>query len=96
MLLRKLTACALFLLILLLPPKTLGMAQTPDPGAYPVYNLGTSAAIFVTAFSVAGVILIVHRSILPQLGIWIGSERREKRTREKAVQNPSQSDGGEK
>jgi thiol-disulfide isomerase/thioredoxin len=59
-------------------------------------DLGTSAAIFVTAFSVAGVILIVHRSILPQLGIWIGSERREKRTREKAVQNPSQSDGEEK
>jgi choline-glycine betaine transporter len=40
-------------------------------------DLGTSAAIFVTSFSVAGVILIVHRSILPQLGIWIGSEGRE-------------------
>jgi len=47
-------------------------------------DLGTSAAIFVTSFSVAGVILIVHRSILPQLGIWIGSEGREKCAREKA------------
>jgi thiol-disulfide isomerase/thioredoxin len=54
-------------------------------------DLGTSAAIFVTAFSVAGVILIVHRSILPQLGVWIGSEAHEK-----AVHSHSQSDQGEK
>jgi len=59
-------------------------------------DLGTSAAIFATAFSVAGVILIVHRSILPQLGIWIGSERREKLAHEKAVHNHSRSDQGEK
>lgn len=44
-------------------------------------NLGTSLAIFITAFSVAGLILIIHRSILPQLGIWIGSEAHDKNPR---------------
>lgn len=53
-------------------------------------NLGTSAAIFVTAFSVAGLILIVHRSILPQLGIWIGSEAHDKN-----FKIPNQSKQGE-
>jgi len=42
-------------------------------------DLGVSTAIFITAFSAAGVILIVHRSILPQLGIWIGSEAQKKK-----------------
>jgi thiol-disulfide isomerase/thioredoxin len=44
-------------------------------------DLSTSAAIFATAFSVAGVILIVHRSILPQLGIWIGSEAHDRKSK---------------
>ncbi len=34
---RKLIACALFILILLLPPNASGLAQTPEPGGYPVY-----------------------------------------------------------
>jgi thiol-disulfide isomerase/thioredoxin len=38
-------------------------------------NLATSTAIFVVAFSIASLTLIVHRIILPQLGIWIGSEQ---------------------
>ena len=50
-------------------------------------DLGTSAAIFITAFSVAGVILIVHRRILPQLGIWIGSEAHEKKVDEQTQLN---------
>jgi len=50
-------------------------------------DLGTSAAIFITAFSVAGVILIVHRLILPQLGIWIGSEAHEKKVDEQTQIN---------
>lgn len=41
-------------------------------------DLATSAAIFVVAFSIALLILIVHRTILPQLGIWIGSEKQKK------------------
>lgn len=45
-------------------------------------DLGTSAAIFITAFSVAGIVLIVHRSILPQLGIWIGTEAHENKSHE--------------
>lgn len=46
-------------------------------------DLVTSAVIFATAFSLAGLILIVHRSILPQLGIWIGSEAHEKQIQKK-------------
>lgn len=42
-------------------------------------DLVTSAVIFATAFSLAGVILIVHRTILPQLGIKIGSEGLDKK-----------------
>lgn len=38
-------------------------------------DLGTSAAIFAVAFSIALIVLIVHRKILPQLGIWIGTEK---------------------
>jgi len=45
-------------------------------------DLGTSALIFGMAFILAGVILIVHRKILPHFGVWIGSEKpTEKRHR---------------
>ena len=53
-------------------------------------DLVTSAVIFATAFSLAGIILIIHRAILPQLGIWIGSEAHDKKSLE-----PPSSDQGE-
>lgn len=56
---------------------TLAAVMLINPGL--MNNIGTSTAIFITAFCVAGLVLIVHRSILPQLGIWIGSEAHEKK-----------------
>lgn len=47
-----------------------------DPGL--MNELGTSATIFGLAFCIALLILIIHRKILPQCGIWIGSEKKEK------------------
>lgn len=40
-------------------------------------DLTTSIVIFVVAFCIALLVLIVHRTILPQLGIRIGSEGRD-------------------
>jgi thiol-disulfide isomerase/thioredoxin len=60
-----------------------------DPGL--MNNLGTSAVIFGVAFSAALLVLIVHRQILPQLGIWVGSEKHE-RAAPKSTQ-PEQGEG---
>jgi hypothetical protein len=38
-------------------------------------GLDSSAAIFAVAFAIAGLVLVVHRKILPRFGIWIGSEK---------------------
>lgn len=37
-------------------------------------NLSSALLIFVIAFGVTGLILLLHRRILPSFGIWIGSE----------------------
>lgn len=42
-------------------------------------ELGSSLIVFGLAFSLAVLILIIHRKILPQLGIWIGNEELEKK-----------------
>ena len=33
--------------------------------------------IFGIAFGVSGLILLVHRVILPKFGIWVGSEKKK-------------------
>ena len=38
-------------------------------------NLSSSLLIFGIAFAVAGLVLLLHRKILPAFGIWIGSEK---------------------
>lgn len=42
-------------------------------------DLGTAILIFGIAFAVTGLILLVHRVILPRFGIWVGTERKRKR-----------------
>jgi cytochrome c biogenesis protein CcdA/glutaredoxin len=39
-------------------------------------NLGSSLLIFGFAFVAAGLVLLVHRRLLPAMGIWIGTEKR--------------------
>ena len=46
-------------------------------------SLGRSLLIFAFAFGLVGLILLLHRRILPAFGIWIGSEKRDK-SRKKA------------
>lgn len=41
-------------------------------------SLGRSLLIFAFAFGLVGLILLLHRHILPAFGIWIGSEKRDK------------------
>lgn len=41
-------------------------------------SLGRSLLIFAFAFGLVGLILLLHRRILPAFGIWIGSEKRGK------------------
>lgn len=53
---------------------TLAVVMIVNPEA--MNNLSTSMVIFVIAFAVAGLILLVHRAILPRYGIWIGTEAR--------------------
>lgn len=53
---------------------TLAVVMIVKPEA--MNNLSTSLVIFAIAFAVAGLILLVHRSILPRYGVWIGSEAR--------------------
>lgn len=42
-------------------------------------NLGNSLLIFAIAFAAAGLVLLLHRRILPSFGIWIGTEKPKKR-----------------
>jgi len=42
-------------------------------------NLGSSLLIFGIAFAAAGLVLLLHRRILPAFGIWIGSEKKPRR-----------------
>lgn len=41
-------------------------------------SLGKSLLIFAIAFALVGLILLLHRTILPAFGIWIGTEKRNK------------------
>ena len=58
---------------------TLAVVMLIDPAL--MNNLGTSLLIFGIAFGVSGLILLVHRVILPRFGIWIGSEKKKSRKR---------------
>jgi len=42
-------------------------------------DLNSALIIFLVAFALTGLILLVHRRILPAFGIWIGSEKDNKR-----------------
>ena len=42
-------------------------------------NLSSSLLIFGIAFAAAGLVLLLHRRILPAFGIWIGSEKQPRR-----------------
>jgi thiol-disulfide isomerase/thioredoxin len=44
-------------------------------------NLSSSLLIFGIAFAVAGLVLLLHRKILPSFGIWIGSEKNPRQKR---------------
>jgi hypothetical protein len=44
-------------------------------------NLSSSLLIFGIAFGVAGLVLLLHRKILPAFGIWIGSEKPQRQKR---------------
>ena len=44
-------------------------------------NLSSSLLIFGIAFAVAGLVLLLHRKILPAFGIWIGSEKSPRQKR---------------
>lgn len=44
-------------------------------------NLSSSLLIFGIAFAVAGLVLLLHRKILPSFGIWIGSEKPQRQKR---------------
>lgn len=55
---------------------TLALVMVINPAL--MNNLATSLWIFVGAFAAAGLVLLVHRVILPDMGIHIGTERRGK------------------
>jgi thiol-disulfide isomerase/thioredoxin len=42
-------------------------------------DMGSAIIVFAIAFAVTGLILLVHRVILPRFGVWVGSERKRKR-----------------
>lgn len=46
-------------------------------------DIGTSLLVFAVAFLTTLVILIVHRSILPKAGIYIGTEQNKKRSKKR-------------
>jgi hypothetical protein len=46
-------------------------------------NISSSIRIFGAAFAAAGLILLVHRRVLPYFGIYIGSETQKKTRRRK-------------
>lgn len=58
---------------------TLALVMLINPAL--MNNLGSSLLIFAIAFGAAGLILLVHRVILPKFGIWIGSEKKKTRRR---------------
>jgi hypothetical protein len=50
-------------------------------------SLSKSLTIFAVAFGLVGLVLIIHRLVLPAFGIWIGTEaegkKKAKKTRRK-------------
>ena len=50
-------------------------------------DLNSALIIFVIAFGLTGLILLVHRKILPSFGIWIGTEKDLKRKKHKKRPN---------
>lgn len=66
----------------------LAVVMIVDP--YVMNNLGTSLLIFLAAFILALLILLVHRTILPSFGIWIGSEAQgRKKSKKRPVHKAS-------
>ena len=61
---------------------TLAGVMVIDPTA--MSTLSKSMVIFAAAFAGILLILLVHRKILPSMGIWIGNENRPKRRRKRA------------
>ncbi|MBI4928760.1 MAG: thioredoxin family protein [Anaerolineae bacterium] len=55
---------------------TLSVVMVVNPAL--MNNLNSSMIIFLVAFGAAGLVLLVHRVILPRFGIWIGSEENPK------------------
>ncbi len=55
---------------------TLAIVMIANPAL--MNELSTSLLIFAIAFAVAGLVLLVHRTILPTYGIWIGTEAKPK------------------
>jgi thiol-disulfide isomerase/thioredoxin len=51
---------------------TLAGVMVIDPAL--MNRLGTSLAIFGIAFAITGLVLLLHRKILPSFGIWMGDE----------------------
>jgi len=51
---------------------TLAVVMLVNPGL--MSNIGSALAVFALAFGATCLILLVHRVILPRLGIRIGSE----------------------
>lgn len=54
-------------------------------------DLSTALIVFAAAFALTGLILLVHRRILPRFGIWIGTEahpRRRHAARKSRVSHP--------
>ncbi|MCP4386295.1 MAG: hypothetical protein GY798_33620 [Hyphomicrobiales bacterium] len=52
---------------------TLAMVMIVDPAL--MNRIGTTFFIFMAAFAATGLLILVHRVILPRFGIWIGSEK---------------------
>ena len=46
-------------------------------------DMGSALVIFAVAFGLTALILLVHRTILPKFGIWIGTEKDNKRKSKK-------------
>lgn len=52
---------------------TLAVVMLVNPAL--MNQLSSSLIIFAVAFGLAGLVLLVHRTILPEFGIWIGTEK---------------------
>lgn len=55
-------------------------------------ELGNSLVIFGIAFAIVGLILLLHRWLLPKFGIWIGTEARSQRKAKGHVKKGSRQD----